>query len=32
MLERLNDQYTDRIKFYLSKSDTAGTETDRQVK
>ena len=31
MLERLNDKYTDRIKFYLSKSDTAGSETDRQV-
>ena len=31
MLERLNDKYTDHIKFYLSKSDTAGSETDRQV-
>ena len=31
LAERLNEKYTDRIKFYLSKSDTAGTETDRQV-
>ncbi|XP_065893273.1 uncharacterized protein [Dysidea avara] len=30
VVERLNEKYTDRIKFYLSKSDTAGTETDRQ--
>lgn len=30
VVERLNDKHTDRIKFYLSKSDTAGSETDRQ--
>ena len=31
VVERLNEKHTDRIKFYLSKSDTAGSETDRQV-
>jgi len=31
VVERLNKKHTDRIKFYLSKSDTAGSETDRQV-
>jgi len=30
IVEHLNDQYTDRIRFYLSKADTAGTESDRQ--
>ena len=29
-LEHLNDQFSDRIRFFLSKADTAGTESDRQ--
>lgn len=29
--ERLNDQHPDRIRFFLSKADTAGVESDRQV-
>jgi len=30
IVEHLNDQYSDRIRFFLSKADTAGTESDRQ--
>ena len=30
IVERLNATANDRIKFYLSKADTAGTESDRQ--
>ena len=30
--ERLNDQHPDRIRFFLSKADTAGVESDRQVR
>lgn len=30
-LESLNAKYPERIFFFLSKADTAGTETDRQV-
>jgi len=30
IVEHLNEQYTERIRFYLSKADTAGTESDRQ--
>lgn len=29
--ERLNDRHPDRIRFFLSKADTAGVESDRQV-
>lgn len=29
-LERLNENDTDKIRFFLSKADTAGTESDRQ--
>ena len=28
--ETLNDQHPDRVRFYMSKADTAGTEGDRQ--
>ena len=28
--ERLNENDTDKIRFFLSKADTAGTESDRQ--
>ena len=28
--ERLNERHPDRIRFYLSKADTAGTQGDRQ--
>jgi GTPase SAR1 family protein len=30
IVENLNNSASDRIKFYLSKADTAGTESDRQ--
>lgn len=30
-LEKLNEKQADRIRFYLSKADTAGHESDRQV-
>jgi len=30
IIENLNNTASDRIKFYLSKADTAGTESDRQ--
>ena len=29
--EKLNEKQPDRIRFYLSKADTAGDESDRQV-
>ena len=29
--EKLNEKQPDRIRFYLSKADTAGHESDRQV-
>ena len=29
-VERISEQHSDRLKFYLAKADTAGTETDRQ--
>ena len=29
--EKLNDRHPDRIRFFLSKADTAGVESDRQV-
>ena len=28
--ERISERHPDRLKFYLAKADTAGTETDRQ--
>ena len=28
--ERISEKHPDRLKFYLAKADTAGTETDRQ--
>ena len=31
-LERLNEKHPDRIRFYLTKADTAGDEKDRQVR
>lgn len=30
IVEHLNDKFSDRIRFFLSKADTAGTESDRQ--
>ncbi|XP_035692019.1 uncharacterized protein LOC118426623 [Branchiostoma floridae] len=30
IVERLNEKHSERIKFYLSKADEAGSETDRQ--
>eukprot|EP00118_Oscarella_pearsei_P005879 m.26996 g.26996 ORF g.26996 m.26996 type:complete len:448 (+) comp29636_c0_seq3:177-1520(+) len=30
LVEKLNSKHPDRIRFYLSKADTAGTESDRQ--
>ena len=30
--EKLNENHADRIRFFLSKADTAGHESDRQVK
>ena len=30
IVEKLNDKHPDRIKFYLSKADEAGLESDRQ--
>ena len=30
ILEQLNETHTERLRFYLSKADTAGTESDRQ--
>lgn len=32
IVERLNNKYPDRIRFYLSKTDEAGSEGDRQVR
>lgn len=29
--EKLNENHAERIRFYLSKADTAGHESDRQV-
>ena len=29
--ERLNEKHADRVRFFLSKADTAGHESDRQV-
>lgn len=31
LVEKLNESHGDKIRFYLSKADEAGTETDRQV-
>lgn len=31
VVEKLNEKQPDRIRFYLSKADTAGHESDRQV-
>ncbi|XP_057294295.1 uncharacterized protein LOC130622862 [Hydractinia symbiolongicarpus] len=30
IVEHLNESYSDRLRFFLSKADTAGTESDRQ--
>uniref|UniRef100_T1J2L1 Dynamin N-terminal domain-containing protein n=1 Tax=Strigamia maritima TaxID=126957 RepID=T1J2L1_STRMM len=30
LAEKLNDRHSDRLRFYLSKADEAGTESDRQ--
>ena len=30
IVEQLNEKHSDRIKFYLSKADEAGLESDRQ--
>lgn len=31
IVESLNDKHGDRLRFYLSKADEAGSESDRQV-
>lgn len=31
MVEKMNEKQGDRIRFFLSKADTAGHESDRQV-
>ena len=31
IVERLSEKHADRMKFYLSKADEAGHESDRQV-
>lgn len=31
IIEKLNERKPDKIRFYLSKADTAGHESDRQV-
>ena len=31
IVERLNEKHGDRLHFYLSKADEAGSESDRQV-
>ena len=31
LTEKLNEKHGDRMRFYLSKADTAGQESDRQV-
>ena len=31
MVEKINDKHADRMRFYLSKADEAGHESDRQV-
>ena len=31
LVEKLNEKYPDRMRFYLSKADEAGHEADRQV-
>lgn len=31
LAEKLNEKHGDRMRFYLSKADTAGQESDRQV-
>ena len=31
LTEKLNEKHGDRMRFYLSKADTAGQENDRQV-
>ena len=32
IVESLNDKHGDRLRFYLSKADEAGGESDRQVR
>ncbi len=31
LVEKINDKHADRMRFYLSKADEAGHESDRQV-
>lgn len=31
LVEKLNTQHSDRVRFFLSKADDAGHESDRQV-
>ena len=31
VVEALNQTHSERIKFYLTKADTAGSDSDRQV-
>lgn len=31
LVEKLNEKHADRVKFYLTKADEAGHESDRQV-
>lgn len=31
LVEKLNEKHADRMRFYLSKADEAGHESDRQV-